>query len=773
VFTALSLGQRNMDAQMPGVRVHAVQCVAPAVLRQRSLQPPAWAVSDLAAGHEAAWRQRATNMLQLRGPGSATRSRERCVRLGMPPLRRQMETRLLPRRAFCGSSCGRPSMPRWRGNPIGQLRVGFTGLVRQLTGQPRILIVEIATIVLLSACFEWFEHKARHKFTSRGRETALQFLEAFFKEVTVLGFVFLVLFILSHTGTCDKIGRRILVHGTFSGHDPLCETLETVHMMIFFLLMVLLAQVAILFTVSATITTDWTQFERLVAYGTAKGSLESRFVQAGYLERRPSPEDPQSYVLMNRQPYVFGRQASLYRASAHDKSLRRIVQWRALRHNFLFATHWDSYRIRGMLDPSLFNFEKYLRPIMSKVVLSVIHIDRFTWIITLVLLVGPFYARRLCPWLPKEVLVCILVWLLALAGFAMARTLQKEVMHMTPQVPREASSILHVFSDESIQMLRRRRLPGWSSQPGLEVNSEAKLGAPISLESTFSSKTYTALFRILSLLQAASVTFLLLSHMSISPLGGWRTCLTILAWAEWPLMLFVIVPTIIRTLTLFMVIVSNKDPELIRQVNLESKLSNLRDYVRLLQLAGFAGRMLPVLQSSKRWKGQQSAIAFIIQGLRKWEAMPEDDKEEIVLLFEAWDGAATGSMETRELVEAFASMGTSDPQALVTSLMALVDYDGVNRLTLMKFKALVGMAVGDAMPEERKLDILRAFAALDTQNSGSLSAFEVADGLRSMHVGVDREDVYHLLLLHFGVAKPYVTPYEFVEWLLANGEPVD
>jgi len=491
------------------------------------------------------------------------------------------------------------------------------------------------------------------------------------------------------------------------------------------------------------------------------------------LERRPSQEGPLSYELISRRPYDFGRQASFYRASVH-KHLRRIVIWRALRHHFLFpAIQRDSSRIRGMLDPSLFNFEQYLRPTLAKVVLSLIHVDRITWFITVMLLIGPLYAHRLFPWLPNEALVCAVAWLLALAGFALASFLDKDVVQMTPQVPEEASSILRLFSGENIQMLRRLRLPGWSSRPGLEVNSKAKLGAPIRVESTFTSHSYTIFSRILSLLQAVLVTFLLLSHMTISRTGGWRTVLTILAWAEWPLMLLVIVPILIRRLTLFTALVSNKDPDQIRKVTLESKQSLLRDYVRLLQLAGFARRMLPVLLSSMQWEGRRSAILFIGQGLRRWEAMSQDHKEEISLLFEAWDGAGTGFMEPRELVEAFSSMGMADPRALVRALIALVDFDGMTTLNRMKFKALMGNAVGDALPEEKKLDILRAFSVLDRDDSGLLSVFEVADGLKAMHVGVDREDVAHLLHMHFGVAKPYVTPNEFVEWLLAIGETED
>mmetsp|Transcript_123856 Transcript_123856/g.246443 ORF Transcript_123856/g.246443 Transcript_123856/m.246443 type:complete len:765 (+) Transcript_123856:77-2371(+) len=707
------------------------------------------------------------------------RQRLRPIRLtGRSDRQLQLAQQALPKQVI-----GTSSQRRSRGKPKKTARhgAGFTDLVKELTINPRVLIGEIAVVVLLSYLFEWAEHKATHQYSRRGRETGLEFLNALFKEFTVLGFVAFVIFLFIHTGTFDRLTPRFLVKGSIysPGHNPLAATFETVHMMIFMLLVVFLAQAAFMFFVAEGITRIWSIFERTEAYGTDPESMESMFVRAGYMQRHLERGSTQLYRSFMR-PFELDTRGAFYNRYSKEHLLHRLVLWRAVRHEFMFPARnepWDGGRGQRVSDPSFFSFADYLRPTMGKVVLSLIHIDRATWTLTLVLLAVPLYICNIWTWVPSEVVNCACAWTLCLVGFAMAAILEQDTLLLTPPVPREVPAILQLFSGESMQKLRREKMPGWKDRPDLEHHPSPKgappprLGLARALTSFLSNKGYSRFFRALSFFQAVSVTSLILSHLSAPVSGKLELIAYVLAWVEWPVMLMVIVPTLIRRLTFLSVIKKSKDDGLMAKVVMQGKESLLRDFVRLTQLVGFerracmgGGLMVDGLQ------GRRSEIQMVLHGLKKYDHLSEDEQGEISLLFAAWDGRGSGIMETREMWEAFSTMGVTNPQAAVQNLIRLLDFDSTGRISWMKFKALFGLAVADVPKEDKYLDLSLAYEMLDTDHDGELTIFELSDGFERMHIGIGLDDMANLLFMHFGIAKPFITRAEFVQWMVAVSE---
>lgn len=291
------------------------------------------------------------------------------------------------------------------------------------------------------------------------------------------------------------------------------------------------------------------------------------------------------------------------------------------------------------------------------------------------------------------------------------------------------------------------------------------------MTSFLSIKGYARFFRVLSFFQAVSVTSLILSHLSDPVHGRLELIAYVLAWVEWPVMLLVIVPTIIRRLTFLTVLKQKKDDALMAKVIMQGKESLLRDFVRLIQLVGFERRasMEGGLLYDGMQFGRRSEVQLVLQGLKKFERTSEDEQREISLLFAAWDGHGIGLMETRELVEAFSTMGVTDPLAAVQNLIRLLDFDNTGRLSWMKFKALFGLAV-DVPAEDKHLDLSLTYEMLDTDHDGELTLFELSDGFERMHIGIGLDDMANLLFLHFGIAKPFITRAEFVQWMAAVSE---
>mmetsp|Transcript_48774 Transcript_48774/g.139521 ORF Transcript_48774/g.139521 Transcript_48774/m.139521 type:complete len:765 (-) Transcript_48774:315-2609(-) len=681
-------------------------------------------------------------------------------------------------RSFGGRRTGSRSVMPARRRTI-RNGMSFTELVKDIAANPRVLIGEIAVVVILSGIFEKLEHKARKRFSQPGSETGAEILNVLFKEITVLGFVAFSIFLFTHTGTADVIAPQILRTAciTVPGHNPLSATFETVHMMIFLLLVVLLAQAAAMFLATERITKRWGGFERAVSYGENKESFESRFVQAGYLTRVSDSSSPRGVKLVQQKPFKYGE--SLWRRVVRRAGpLHKLVMWRAIRHEFLFPREESPAggTVRRVPDPALFSMEDYFRSRLGKVVLSLIHVDRWTWLVTLVLLAVPLYVCKTFVHVPEEAVHCVVAWGIALMGVVMTVCLERDTYKVCPPVPESVPKILQLFAGESVQTLRRTKLPGWKDRPGvatMDAEGVPRLGVPEAMRGSprLASNSYKLLFKMLAFFQAVSVTSLILSHLSSPLLGRAETIWYILAWLEWPFMLFMIVPVIIRRLTIRTSIESEKDERLIRKVTTQTKESLLRDYGRLVQVMGFERRAKlggePWTTAEGEWTSKQ-AIQTLLLGLRKFEKLSPVEKREIWSLFSGWDANNNGVAETRELTEAFASMGSSESQESVDALIRMVDFDDAKSMNWMKFKAVFGLATAVRPNQELCEDLKASFDFLDTNKNGELSIFELADGFKRMNYGIGLDDIANLLFLHFGMAKPKITIDEFVEWIVAD-----
>jgi len=667
-------------------------------------------------------------------------------------------------------------MPFRRGDV--KRRVSFTHLVMEIAASPRVLLIEIGVVVLLSGIFENWEHNTRKKFARNGSETGAEIMNTLFKEITVLGFVAFVIFLVTHTGAADVIAPMIFKCSTIytGSHNTLSATFETVHMMIFMLLLVLLAQAAAMYVCSKRIADQWGSYERTVSSGNNEQSLESRLVQAGYLKRIDDRQAPNGVKLEQARPFSYGK-TFLARTFKRWRLLHKIIMWRAIRHEFLFPSAIGKQEVRTVPDPSLFSFAEYLRQRLGKVVVSLIHVDRWTWGMTLLLLAPPLY---LCQWYPNvlpELVHCALVWVLFFVGLAMCVALERDTFRLTPAVPEDGRRIMRLFAGESFQMLRREKLPGWKDRPGMEhlAMDPPKLGLPDALTKgtgRLTSHGFKTWFRMLSFMQAVSVTSLLLSHFSDPVTGLAETVFYLLAWLEWPLFMFCIVPVIVRRLTIRTSIYQEKDQAIIRKVTTETKQSLLRDYGRLSQLIGFEARAVKTkepwtTQDSEAWP-RKKAIQFLLLGLKKFDKLSAIEKREIWALFAAWDANAQGIVEAKELTETFMVMGAKDPDRAIENLTRATDFDETGAVSWMKFKALFGLATAERPLDELREDLEASFEFIDTDSSGDLTIFELYEGFQRMQIDVGLEDMANLLFLYFGEAKPNLGKRDFVDWIIAD-----
>jgi len=656
-------------------------------------------------------------------------------------------------------------------------RVSFTELVIDIAANPRVLLIEVGVVVLLSSVFEAWERYTRRKLARGGSETGAEVMNTLFKEITVLGFVAFVIFVVSHSGVADVLTPLIFKCDTIytGSHNTLAFTFEVVHMMIFMLLLVLLAQAAAMYFCSKKIADTWGNYERTVSSGDSQQSLEKQLVQHGYLRRTEDPEAPNGFKLEQAREFDYG-QSFLGRALLRRRPLHKLIMWRAIRHEFLFPSA-TSKGVSVAVDPSVFSFAEYLRQRLGKVIVSLIHVDRWTWAVSLLLLAGPLYFCRWFPNIPHEAVHCVLVWGLFFIGVAMAVALESDTFRFTPAVPKDGRKIMKLFSRESFQTLRRTKLPGFKGSKDSEQADEEqpKLGLPPAVQkgsTRRSSQGFRNWFRMLSFMQAVSVTSLVLSHWSDPVTGLAETIFYYLAWLEWPLMMLWIVPVIVRRLTVRSSIHNEKDNSLIRKVTTETKQSLLRDYGRLVQLIGFEARAVKskepwTMQGSEAWP-RKKAIQFLLLGLKKFDKLSTIEKREIFALFGAWDGNGQGVVDSKDLVETFTSMGAKDPERAIENLIRSTDFDSSGTVNWMKFKALFGLATANRPLDELRDDLEASFDFMDKDSSGDLTIFELYDGFQRMHFNMGVGDMANLLFLHFGEAKPNLGKHDFADWIMAD-----
>ncbi|CAE8596046.1 unnamed protein product [Polarella glacialis] len=570
--------------------------------------------------------------------------------------------------------------------------------------------------------------------------------------------------------------------------------------MIFLLLAVLLFQAAAVFVVSRQVEACWTQYERTRAFGELDACLESKCAEAGYLERVSDPTAPRGTQLLLKKAFVYGDSVQ-DRVQLRQLPLHKLIMWRAIRHEFLFPSSragTDTEEILQVPDPSLFSFEEYLRTRLGTTVLALVEVDIGSWFLALLLILPLTYICSSLPFDQVLSLQCSLAWLLAAAALALTLILEEDTYELTPGVPEDMRQTLRLFSGTSFQMLRRCRLPGYKHRslagrrfrPGLADAEEKGQNAKMSLPPRFAAgplaeatgwpapETYRRLLRLLAFFQAVCVTSLIVTYLS-EPLESWLDIgLYCLAWAEWPLMLFQLVPVLLRRLTLRTSIEDQKDASVIRKISLKSKQSLIRDLRRLVQLTSFQrhARLNCKVWASYAclrpgsWSENQAEAARNL-GLQRFNSLPEAEQLEIWALFAGWDADNDGVAHTQEIVEMFAMMGYPEgKEEAAESLIRLVDDVGDEALTWTKFKSLFGLALSEqSCSDEVKEGLGCIFAKCAQDGASRVSVFELSEGLLKVPIFLSPDDVANLLHSYFGQAMPSITKAQFVEWVIAGG----
>ena len=248
-----------------------------------------------------------------------------------------------------------------RGSRVSRAAV-FSVLAEEVNHRPAFFFGEVFIIVVLSAGFEKAEKWLRERLKTSGDYTGRKILDALFREITILGFIGLLLFVLTHLLPEDSP----LISFGQAEYNILPETFEYVHMATFLLLVVLLFQGFAVLRISRETANTWADYERVRAFGMSETSIESMLVEEGYLERQPAANG-NGFELQTLKPFTYG-EGVIERALLRRKYVHKLVMWRAVRHGFLFDGPQSKLLVsEGAVIPGLFSFETFLEQQLGQI----------------------------------------------------------------------------------------------------------------------------------------------------------------------------------------------------------------------------------------------------------------------------------------------------------------------------------------------------------------------------------------------------------------------
>ncbi|KAL4140255.1 hypothetical protein PRNP1_014540 [Phytophthora ramorum] len=305
-----------------------------------------------------------------------------------------------------------------------------------------VVAVTITTLVAISILFEISTEQLREHTD----ELNMPFVNTVFGELTTLGFIGLLLFVVTKIEVLPWLSRSVL-----GGSAELQEIIEKLHMALFLFIVIFLVLCLGLLRLGMHVQNEWREFERSSA---------------------DIPSVLSEYALATEPPKSWLERLSWHRATAAGKAEREVV-YLALRRRFMDyrSNHPDEETARQLAkefqlqgDDSRFPFNEYLSIISGEVMGRLIQIDMATWMaldVALVVLLGLCWHAG-----PRGEVAILLVagfLLIAMNDFVYRRVNSMRCLLTPPRLQRDAE--------------RLRRKSAWRVQHGLEPLTESYPGS--------------------------------------------------------------------------------------------------------------------------------------------------------------------------------------------------------------------------------------------------------------------------------------------------------
>jgi len=224
-----------------------------------------------------------------------------------------------------------------------------------------VIISIILCLIVVTLAFEHFKH---HLESSCSEDMEL-ILEKLFGELTVLGFLAMVIFFIHQSGMLDFIAEHIHLE-----EEELVEYVEHVHFTLFSVMIFFVAQVLVLLKFATETDNEWAAMDKLCRNDVALNRTEWT----------PSAEERQALQKLRKASWVTRFIPQLFDKSAEQ--IRDTVIFRALRHEFLLdRSLGPPFRPTATEKQQLdFDFGRYLAIAQSHMLEHVVEVEQDAWL---------------------------------------------------------------------------------------------------------------------------------------------------------------------------------------------------------------------------------------------------------------------------------------------------------------------------------------------------------------------------------------------------------
>jgi len=324
-----------------------------------------------------------------------------------------------------------------------------------------IYVGELLTVIILSICFERGQDRLIDRFREMGKlgESLEQMMKVLSTEIMILGFIGLMVYVLTKTRAALDLARYVYPSNVHLSEEenPLSETFECVHMIIFCVMICFICQCGIFMWKALRTSKKWRRWEDMRVHSGNKNepSIGLLLQKCGYLPENWSGHKSQDLaddwakVIVPTNPIL-----RILGELLHSNEALDVLQWRSIRHNFMFPSHDGHEEMFKPSEPQFFQFSEYLSVKLAEEFMEIIEIDTVTWIVAMVLALFIPSFKQLDPFWHTTA-IAILSWTIVGTVFCFYIHISSCYHQITPQLPEHPQICLELFRGTSKAALQR------------------------------------------------------------------------------------------------------------------------------------------------------------------------------------------------------------------------------------------------------------------------------------------------------------------------------
>jgi len=589
-------------------------------------------------------------------------------------------------------------------------------------------LIIVTILIVLSILFE-FSREAIEEHTD---ELVQPIIEHTWEELTVLGFLSLLSFLVVKVGLMRKISCAIGFE-----EDKLDDMTENVHMLLFFVMVIFIIFVYLMVLLGKTLGKNWKKYEDMC--------------------RRPK-----HYA----QEYIHAKESLKRRGFFHSlipvmfdpqQELPQLMRFMGMRSAFINPRD-PTHRIL----PHDFDFSLYLSLLLGELLGEIVEITPIIWVgleTFLLMLWGLTFLDNGV----FDIIWIVVGWVLMIISFIVFKSL-KNIRHLvTPSVknvtfagpegsvnagpdqgPDESHWLLEKMTQHEIYdretrtkavVLHAHRPPylDFSLQQRSELGTRFLGKPPNKHEMCFPFDRHGIHFYVnilrMSLLLLSVYLAVSLIHFSQSYIKEFGTGLGVLSivLTFFPVFLtvFIFIPQSIVLLVTVSNIEKMRKKEVIARVLREMHTRKALNLLSILQMLQFYTR--------------KSKVGVVKDGITEDKRDPNlsenlspEKKQDLREVFEMFDADGSGFVESKELKDILSLLGEEISEIEADGLIASIDEDGDGRMNFNEFCAFMSLHQQEAPGQNIDEMVDALFSVFDKDGSGQVSAVEFREIMKEL-----------------------------------------